>query len=105
MARVQYLPAHEKDQIQDFRNWVQSGSEGTTRSAPESPVIGLIENPAAVCQDAGTSGTSKESNPEAPKLTPSAATEDTSAAVGIGGGETEGSWNPTVRAVPFQSLP
>jgi len=48
---------------------------------PESPVIGLIENPAAVCQDAGTSGTSKESNPEAPILTPSAATEHTSAAV------------------------
>jgi hypothetical protein len=56
----------------------------------------LIENPAAVCQDAGTYGTSKESNPEAPKLTPSVATEDTSAAAGIGGGEAEGSRNPTV---------
>ena len=72
---------HEKDQIQDFRNWVQNGSETTTRSAPKSPVIGLIENPAVVCQDAGTSGTSKESNHETPKLTPSAATEHTSAAV------------------------
>ena len=92
MARLQYLPAHEKDEIQDIRNWVQRDPEATTRSAPESPVIGLIENPAAVCQDAGTS---KESNPKAPKLTPSAATEDTSAA-GIGGGEAEGSRNPTV---------
>jgi len=75
---------------------VQRDPEATTRSAPESPVIGLIKNPAAVCQDAGTSGRSKESNPEAPKLTPSAATEDTSAAAGIGGGEAEGSRNPTV---------
>ena len=75
---------------------MQRDPEATTRSAPESPVIGLIENPAAVCQDAGTSGTSKESNPEAPKLTPSVATEDTSAAAGIGGGEAEGSRNPTI---------
>ena len=84
---------------------MQRDPKATTRSGPESLVIGLIENPAAVCQDAGTSGTSKESAPEAPKFTPSAATKDTSAAVGIGGGETEGSWNPTVRVVPFQSLP
>ena len=68
-------------------------------------MIGLIENPATVCQDAGTSGTSKESNPEAPKLTPSAATEDTSTAARIGDGEAEGSRNPAVRVVPFQSLP
>jgi len=34
-----------------------------------------------------------------------AATEDTSAATKIGGGEAEGSRNPVVRVVPFQSLP
>ena len=45
LARVQHLSAHEKNQVQDFPNWVSSGSEGTSRSAPESPVIGLIENP------------------------------------------------------------
>ena len=84
---------------------MQRDPEATTRSAPESPVIGLIENPAAVCQDAGTSGTSKESNPEAPKLTPSAATENTSAAASIVDNEAEGSRNPAVRVVPFQSLP
>ena len=38
---------HEKIQVQDFRNWVSSSSEGTSRSAPESPIIGLIETPAA----------------------------------------------------------
>jgi hypothetical protein len=105
LARIQYLPAHEKDQIQDIRNWVQSDLEATTRSAPESPVIGLIENSTAVCRDAGTSGTSKEPNPEAPKLTPSAATKDTSTAAEIGNGGAKGSRNPAVRVVPFKSLP
>ena len=84
MARIQYILAHEKDQIQDFRNWVQSGSETTTRSAPKSPVIGLIENPTAICQNTDTPGTSNEPNPEAPKLNPSGATGGTSSAAAIG---------------------
>ena len=84
---------------------MQRDPKATTRSGPESLVIGLIENPAAICQDAGTSGTSKESNHETPKLTPSAATENTSAAAGIVDNEAEGSRNPAVRVVPFQSLP
>ena len=46
-ARVQHLPVHEKIQVQDFRNWVSSSSEGTSQSAPESLVIGLIETLAA----------------------------------------------------------
>ena len=104
MARIQYLPAQEKEQIQDFRNWIQKDPEATTRSAPKSPVIGLIENPTAVCQNTdtpGTSnepnpGTSNESNPEAPKLTTSTATEGTSSAAGIGSGGAEGSRNPAV---------
>ena len=78
---------------------MQRDPKATTRSGPESLVIGLIENPAAVCQDTGTSGTSKESNPEAPKLTPSTATEGTSTAVGIGDNEADGSRNPAVRVV------
>ena len=49
--------------------------------------------------------TSNEPNPEAPKLTPSVATEDTSNADGIGSGGAEGSKNLAVRVVPFQSLP
>ena len=65
----------------------------------------MIENSTAICQDAGTSRTLKESNPEAPKLTPSTATEDTSTAAGIGSGGAEGSRNPAVWVVPFQSLP
>ena len=50
-------------------------------------------------------GTSNESNPEAPKLTTSAATEGTLSAAAIGSGGAEGSRNPTVWVVPFQSLP
>ena len=101
MFRIQYLPEHEKAQVQDFRNWVQSDPDSTTRSAPESLIIGLIESStAAACQEAGTSGTS------IPRPHPSAATgETTTTTAGIGSGEAEGSRNPTVRVVPFQSLP
>ena len=91
---------------------MQSDPRTTTRSAPESPVIGLIENSTAICQNADTPvtsnepnlGTSNESNPEAPKLTTSAGTEGTSSAAGIGSGD-EGSRDPAVRVVPFQTLP
>ena len=84
---------------------MENDPEITTRSAPESPVIGLIENSTAICQSADALGTSNEPNPEAPKLTPSAATEGTLSAAGIDSGGAEGSRNPTVRVVPFQSLP
>ena len=77
---------------------MQSDQESTTRSAPESPIIGLIENSAAAaCQEKGTSGTSKESAPEAKKSSPSAAN--------TGDGVAGGSENPTMRVVPLQPLP
>jgi len=84
---------------------MQSDSETTTRSTPESPVIGLIENSTANLLNTDMPGTSNEPNPEAPKLTPSAATEGTSSATGIGSNRAEGSRNPAIRVVPFQSLP
>jgi len=87
---------HEKDQIQDFHNWIQNDPKTTTRSAPESPVIGLIENSTANSPNADTPGTSNEPHPEAPKLTPSAATECTSSAARIGSDGAEGSRNPAV---------
>ena len=73
LARIQYLPAHEKDQIQDFRNWMESSPETTTWSSPDSPVIGLTENPTANPVNIDMPGTSNEPNPEAPKHTPSTA--------------------------------
>ena len=101
MARILYLLAHEKDQIQDFRNWMSSGSEGTNRSAPESPVIGLIETPAASLPSADTTEKSSKPNPE----NTLAAVEGASNAGGSGSNEAEGSKGPAIRLVPYQSMP
>ena len=83
---------------------MQSSSEGTSRSAPESPVIGLIENPSASLPNADTAGISNEPNPEAPECTP-APTKGTSNADGTGSSGAQGSRGPAFRLVPFQSMP
>jgi len=83
---------------------MQSDSETTTRSTPESPVIGLIENSTANLPNTDTLRTSNEPNPEAPKITPPA-TEGTSSAAGTNSARAEGSRDPAVRVVPFQSMP
>ena len=113
--KIQHLPEPEKIQIQNLCNWVENNPESSTRSAPDSPIIGLIENSdAAACQEVGTSGTSKEPAPGAEKgslfdeqLPPSAPASDaaTTAAGGTGSGEARGSSKSSVRVVPFQSLP
>ena len=108
--RIQYLPEHEKTQLQDFRNWVENGPELTTRSAPDSPIIGLIENSdTAAWQEVGTSGTSKEaatgaekSSPSAEQLPPPATASDAAtAAAATSGGEARRSGSSKVRVVPF----
>ena len=96
LARVQHLSAHEKDQVQDFRNWVSSVSEGTSRSAPDSPVTGLIKTPAASFPSADTAERPSEPSPETSD-TPAAA-EGASKA---GGSGSSGSKGPSVRLVPF----
>jgi len=83
---------------------VQSNSEGTSRSAPESPVIGLIENPSASLPNADTAGISNEPNPQAPERTPTAA-QGASNADGAGSSGAQGSRGSAVRLVPFQSMP
>ena len=83
---------------------MQSDSETTTRSTPESPVIGLIENSTANLLNTDMPGTSNEPNPKAPKLTP-AVTEGISSATVTNSGRTEGSRDPAIRVVPFQSMP
>ena len=83
---------------------MQSSSEGTSRSAPESPVIGLIENPSASLPNADTARISNEPNPEAPERTPAAA-EGASNADGTGSSGAQGSRGPAIRLVPFQSMP
>ena len=84
---------------------MESSPETTTRSSPDSPVIGLIENPTDNPANKDMPGTSNEPNPEAPKHKPSTATEGTSNAAGTGSSGAEGSKTPAVRLVPFQSLP
>ena len=78
--------------------------KGTSRSAPESPVIGLIENPSAGLPNADTAEISNEPNPQAPEHTPAAA-EGASNADGTGSSGAQGSRGPAVRLVPFQSMP
>ena len=102
LARIQYLPSQEKDQIQDFRNRIESSPETSTRSTPESPIIGLIENSIALSPNMDMPGTSKEPALEVPTPTPA---DSTSNVVGLGSDRAEGSKNPTVRLVPFQSMP
>jgi len=84
---------------------MESDQAATTRSTPELPVIGLIENSIANSPNANMPGTSNEPNPKAPKLTPSTATNNTSNADGTGSGGAEGSKTPAVRLAPFQCLP
>ena len=83
---------------------MSSSSEGTSRSAPESPVIGLIEKPVAGLPNVDTAVKSNEPNPETPYHTPGAA-EGASNAGGTGSNGAEGSRGPAVRLVPFQSMP
>ena len=105
LARIQYLPAQEKDQIQNFRSCMESTLEASTRSTPNSPIIGLIENPAILSPNAGMPEASKEPTSEVLAPTPSAAVEGISNAAGSGSDKAEGTKNSTVRLVPFQSMP
>ena len=84
---------------------MESSPDTSTRSTPESPIIGLIENSTTLSPNADIPETSKEPALEVPAPTPSAATQGTSSAAGIGSNRDEGSRNPTVRLVPFQSMP
>ena len=83
---------------------MSSGSEGTSRSAPESPVIGLIETPAASFVNVDTAEKSSKPNVPTPEHTHAAA-EGASNAGGSGISVAEGSKGPSVRLVPFQSMP
>ena len=83
---------------------MQRDPEATTRSAPESPVIGLTENPSARLPNAETARISTEPNPQALEHTPAAA-EGASNADGTGNSGAQGSGGPTVRLVSFQSMP
>ena len=79
---------------------MSSGSEGTSRLAPESPIIGLIETPAVSLPNVDTARKSSEPDPETPDHTPEA-TKGASNAGGAGSSGAGGSKGPSVRLVPF----
>jgi hypothetical protein len=62
-------------------------------------------NSATLSPNASTPEASKEPTPEVPAPNPSAAVEGISNAAGSGSDKAEGSKNPTVWIVPFQSMP
>ena len=70
-----------------------------------SPIIGLIENSTTLSPNMDMPGTSKEPVLEVPASSSSATTQCTPSAAGVGSNRAEGSKNPTVRLVPFQSMP
>ena len=83
---------------------MSSDSEETSRSTPESPIIGLIETSAASLPNADIAKKSSEPDPEGPEQTP-AIGEGASNAGGPGSNEAEGLKGPAVRLVPFHSMP
>ena len=83
---------------------MSSGSEGTIRSAPESPVIGLIKTPSASLPSVDTAERPSEPSPKAPDHTLATA-EGASNAGGSGSNGVEGSKGPSIRLVPIQSMP
>ena len=82
---------------------MSSDSERTSRSALDSPVIGLIETPAVGFPSADTAEKPSEPSPE--KSDTPAAVERASKAGGSGSSGVEGSKGPSVQLVPFQSMP
>ena len=84
---------------------MESSPEASTRSTPDSPVIGLIKNSTTLSTSVDMPGTSKEPPLEVPASTPSTASKGTPNVAGCGSDKGEGSKNPTVRLVPFQSMP
>ena len=83
---------------------MESSPKTSTRSTPESPIIGLIENSTILSLNVDMPEASKEPALEVPAPTPSATTQGTSSATGVGSNRAEGSKNPNVRLVPFQSM-
>ena len=73
---------------------MESSPKTSTRSTPESPIIGLIENSTTLSPNADIPETSKEPALEVLAPTPSAVAQGTSSAARIGSNRDEGSRNP-----------
>ena len=84
---------------------MESSPETSTRSTPESPIIGLIENLTTLSLNVDMPEMSKDPVLEVPASSPSATTQGTSSAARVGGNRAQGPKNLTIRLVPFQSMP
>ena len=108
-SRIQHLSKQDKAQIQDFCNWCEENPEASTRSAPDSPIMGVVKGSG----DAATQGPSasrevKEDAPREEKSAPSlnnAEGASPSATAAATAGEAGGSGSSGTRIIPFQSLP
>ena len=80
-------------------NWSESPLESSTRSVPDSPILGLVQNSAAT--NSQGAGTSREAEKSAPASSDGARASPSTAAMGEAGG----SGSTDTRIIPFQSLP
>ena len=69
---------------------MESSPDTSTRSTPESPIIGLIENSTTLSLNMDLPGASKKPVLEVPAPTPSATTQGASSAAGIGDNKLKG---------------
>ena len=69
---------------------MESSPDTSTRSTPESPIIGLIENSTTLSSNMDLPEASKKPVLEVPIPTPSATTQGASSATGIGDNKLKG---------------
>ena len=75
---------------------MESSPETSTRSTPESPIIGLIENLTTLSPNVDIPETSKEPALEVATSAPSTTAQGTPSAGEVGSNRAEGSKNPIV---------
>ena len=80
-------------------NWSESPLESSTRSVPDSPILGLVQN------SAGTNSQGAVTSGEAEKSAPASSDGVKASLSSAATGEAGGSSSAGTRIIPFQSLP
>ena len=107
LFRIQHLPEQEKAQIQDLRNWFESNLKSSSRSAPDSPIMGVVKGSGdAATQEASADREAEKDTSGAEKSAPSLTNiEGASPSTAVAAGEAGRSGSTGNRIIPFQSLP
>ena len=107
LFRIQHLPEQEKAQIQDLSNWFESNLKSSSRSAPDSPIMGVVKGSGdAATQEASADREVEKDTSGAEKSAPSLTNiEGASPSTAAAAGEAGGSGSTGNRIIPFQSLP